>query len=1088
MATLSQVTLLFLAAVPENMPRFQDNAEFNGIHDRLRRSDHRDRVHLQAQFAVTPDKLTEYLLEHEPSIIHISTHGVGPRLGELVFVDEIGISKPVSVEALSELFAKFQDRICCVVLNACFSAPQALAIAKQIDCVIGISGSIEDRVAIIFARQFHGALIAGESVANAFHIACAAIKVEEGPSADAYLLETRPGVNAAEVVPIPRKNTSGPFVSSDEASEPFKRKSFFPTILLTLVAIGTFLAIWTGLITDNAFSIVIRPSVIGNSMSLVDSGNVRVDMGLDVRTGKLGPDGQVTIHGIPASQAGQTAKISVVADGYIQQPGTTIETLQPGMVVRVLMARLSKRKSLILVVSPQGVRISNEYVKLLCYPDHPLGDLITDDNGMVEVDLPTDCRLYIREQRCEKNTSQKKGFEFPKERFRVPMHSRPLIATIFCLLLLGPLKGMVVATPSDDAERRDSGIDRISSDNGVTGRDTDRRDKKKDQHKSRDNDNKKDDDDSKDSSESSTDDDSTAIDDKDREDQKQRSKDLPKKVEYEILLEFNSVDDQIKLVKGWKSDIKKTIKPPQRGQQNDKTSRKVSKVSKASKSKVRIIAEIEVTNDDGLAELTIYPRNAHKYYGKSTLDFKLIHQDCKSILTVSIPWETPPSSQSVAFGKGSENKICRKQYCILRIDYSKKFMEHFKKIKGRKRKPYIEIAKYYDDSFRWPEESWKKRERFEFPKKPRAEDFRAFQARFPQNDSVYKKATFQVFKDVKEVKNNGTTFRFCSRDDTSRRPDVKVILQDETGVTPPKPPPEVKTRDRSTEMKWPSRRIRPGKLAQWLLARTNSLKYELQCADPLARKMPIFYSLVKSQQKECAWCLIGLRIQFAPSNETIELCYRDLKAGMNTEVVVKDSRGSSNAANSNVIWLEIKQIVRMLRILTKAIDAGESLRNHVYNAVSNENVVCDYSTFLETFASADRQWGELDARSPFEGRIKDWLGMILTTAYLIEPAMQHKQQCWSMIQKSRDAGALQRGEGRALDTIVGLGYSLDPRIRVYGALVARLLLNLAAGRYRKWNSFWDRVVRLCIGGNLPKRMRQARRKCNKRFRKQVLDL
>lgn len=64
-----------------------------------------------------------------------------------------------------------------VVLNVCFSEPQAQAIARHIDCVIGTKQDIGDDTAIAFSVGFYQALAAGRSVEDAFQLGCAEIRM-----------------------------------------------------------------------------------------------------------------------------------------------------------------------------------------------------------------------------------------------------------------------------------------------------------------------------------------------------------------------------------------------------------------------------------------------------------------------------------------------------------------------------------------------------------------------------------------------------------------------------------------------------------------------------------------------------------------------------------------------------------------------------------------------------------------------------------------------------------------------------------------------------------------------------------------------
>ena len=65
------------------------------------------------------------------------------------------------------------------MLNACYSEPQAAAIAEEIDCVVGMASDIEDAAAISFSAAFYQALGYGKDVATAFAAGCVQIGLEQ---------------------------------------------------------------------------------------------------------------------------------------------------------------------------------------------------------------------------------------------------------------------------------------------------------------------------------------------------------------------------------------------------------------------------------------------------------------------------------------------------------------------------------------------------------------------------------------------------------------------------------------------------------------------------------------------------------------------------------------------------------------------------------------------------------------------------------------------------------------------------------------------------------------------------------------------
>lgn len=162
------IRILFLAANPKDTPPLRLGEEIRAIDHALQQGRYRDRFDLEQQWAVRVSDLQGYLLRYQPDIVHFSGHG--SPASQIVLEDETGASQPVSAPALSHLFAVLKDNIRCVVLNACYSADQAEAIAASIDCVVGMSDAIGDAAAVQFAAAFYQALAFGRSVRTAFDL------------------------------------------------------------------------------------------------------------------------------------------------------------------------------------------------------------------------------------------------------------------------------------------------------------------------------------------------------------------------------------------------------------------------------------------------------------------------------------------------------------------------------------------------------------------------------------------------------------------------------------------------------------------------------------------------------------------------------------------------------------------------------------------------------------------------------------------------------------------------------------------------------------------------------------------------------
>lgn len=171
--------ILFAAANPKGIGQLRLDEEAREIEEGLRRAKKRDRFRLNQRWALRPADLRRALLDVEPTILHFSGHGSGQD--GLVLEDESGAPHFVSSSALEELFSLFQDRIRCVVLNACYSEEQAKAISKHIPVVIGMSTAIGDKAAIAFALGFYDALGGGRSYQDAFRFGRNAISMMNIP-------------------------------------------------------------------------------------------------------------------------------------------------------------------------------------------------------------------------------------------------------------------------------------------------------------------------------------------------------------------------------------------------------------------------------------------------------------------------------------------------------------------------------------------------------------------------------------------------------------------------------------------------------------------------------------------------------------------------------------------------------------------------------------------------------------------------------------------------------------------------------------------------------------------------------------------
>jgi hypothetical protein len=158
-------TVLVLRSSPADTVQLRVEREFHEIDKAISASRFRDRIDLKLGAALRRGDLQDLLLRHRPMLVHYAGHSA---VNGIALTGDDGRTEAVAPPALVDLFRIVGKSIECVVLNGCYTASQAAAIAAYVSCVVGMSGSVLDDVAITFAAGFHRAIAEGESMADAF--------------------------------------------------------------------------------------------------------------------------------------------------------------------------------------------------------------------------------------------------------------------------------------------------------------------------------------------------------------------------------------------------------------------------------------------------------------------------------------------------------------------------------------------------------------------------------------------------------------------------------------------------------------------------------------------------------------------------------------------------------------------------------------------------------------------------------------------------------------------------------------------------------------------------------------------------------
>ena len=175
-AVPEKIVVLFLAANPIDTPQLRLDEEARAIQERIRLSEYRDSVIFESRWATRSSDILQAINETNPTIVHFSGHGT--QSGELALLNPNGTTKIVSKEAISMAMSTASDTIRLIVFNACFSEAQAQSVIEYIDAAVGMSTSIGDEAACVFAAQLYSAIGFGLSLQIAFRQAIAQLMLE----------------------------------------------------------------------------------------------------------------------------------------------------------------------------------------------------------------------------------------------------------------------------------------------------------------------------------------------------------------------------------------------------------------------------------------------------------------------------------------------------------------------------------------------------------------------------------------------------------------------------------------------------------------------------------------------------------------------------------------------------------------------------------------------------------------------------------------------------------------------------------------------------------------------------------------------
>lgn len=207
---VDKLTILFLAANPQDTQKLALDQEVRSISEAIRKSEGRDGIEFFSRWAVQSLDILQAINETDPEIIHFSGHG--SEKGEIVLDDGSGKTTLVSKEAMAAAVISASKKIRLIFFNACFSQQEAKAVVEKVEAAIGMNTEIGDEAAIVFAAQFYSSIGFGLNLQQSFDQAKAALLLKGISEADTPVLFVKEGLLAADIVMVAQeeaKKSSG---------------------------------------------------------------------------------------------------------------------------------------------------------------------------------------------------------------------------------------------------------------------------------------------------------------------------------------------------------------------------------------------------------------------------------------------------------------------------------------------------------------------------------------------------------------------------------------------------------------------------------------------------------------------------------------------------------------------------------------------------------------------------------------------------------------------------------------------------------------------------------------------------------------
>lgn len=160
---LGREVVLFLASNPTN-EKINLRGEHSQIAEKLADRQIRKKFELVPRFDVTLDRMIEAIMEEQPAIIHFIGHGMeghpmtGRGNGIVINTEDYQGGTVVCANSFEHSFRRIKKIVPglkLVLLNLCYSEPQAIAISKNGIHAVGVNDEVKSSAARMFAAGFY---------------------------------------------------------------------------------------------------------------------------------------------------------------------------------------------------------------------------------------------------------------------------------------------------------------------------------------------------------------------------------------------------------------------------------------------------------------------------------------------------------------------------------------------------------------------------------------------------------------------------------------------------------------------------------------------------------------------------------------------------------------------------------------------------------------------------------------------------------------------------------------------------------------------------------------------------------------------